>query len=194
MKTRLTALLAAIGLMIFAQGCTMQTQNLRVDPVVKVTKSEVGAGRVIGLGVADVRTDKKLGEVGDPDREMFDVLVEEDPSPAIYDRVKGGLEALGFTVVPTSEAMQRTLNVEVRSLELSSVKTPFTFETELQAVVGSRASNGTAFHQREFNVRTRKDGAVPPFKRDSTALVNTAVSQALEDMFADEEMITLLAQ
>lgn len=194
MKTRLTVLLAAIGLMVFAQGCTMQNQNLRIDPAVKVAKSDIGAGKTVGLGVADVRSDKKLGEVGDPDREMFDVSVEDDPSPAIYDRVKGGLEALGFTVVPTSEATQRTLNVEVRSLELSSIKTPFTFETELQAVVGSRATNDTAYHEREFNVRTRKDGAVPPFKRDSTALVNTAVSQALEDMFADEEMINLLAQ
>lgn len=194
MKTRLTVLLAAIGLMVFAQGCTMQNQNLRIDPAVKVAKSDIGAGKTVGLGVADVRSDKKLGEVGDPDREMFDVSVEDDPSPAIYDRVKGGLEALGFTVVPASEATQRTLNVEVRSLELSSIKTPFTFETELQAVVGSRATNDTAYHEREFNVRTRKDGAVPPFKRDSTALVNTAVSQALEDMFADEEMINLLAQ
>jgi uncharacterized lipoprotein YajG len=194
MNTRLTALLTAIGLVVVAQGCTLQNQNLRIDPVIKVAKSDIGAGKIVGLGVTDVRTNKKLGEVGDPDREMFDVVVEEDPSPAIYDRVKGGLEALGFTVVPTSEAMRRTLNVELRSLELSSVKTPFTFETELRASIGSRATNDTAFHERQFNVRTRKDGAAPPFERDSTALVNTAISQALEDMFADEELLNLLAQ
>lgn len=194
MKARLTTLLAALGLMLIAQGCTLQNQNLRIDPAVKVAKSDIGTGKTVGLGVADVRTDKKLGEVGDPDREMFDVVVEEDPSPAIYDRVKGGLEALGFTVVPIGEATGRTLQVEVRSLELSSVKTPFTFETELRAAVGSRAANDTAYHERQFNVRTRKDGAAPPFERDSTALVNTAVSQALEDMFADEEMLNLLAQ
>jgi uncharacterized lipoprotein YajG len=194
MKTRLIAILAALGMFAMVQGCALQTQSLRVDPEVKVKSSEIGAGRTIGLGVSDVRTDKKLGEVGDPDREMVDVLVEEDPSPAVYDRVKGGLEQLGFIVVPYSDAMERTLQIEIRTLELQSVKTPFTFETELQAVVGSRAASGNAYHERQFNVRTRKDGAVPPFKKDSTMLVNTAISQALEDMFADEEILTLLAE
>lgn len=194
MKTKLMLLTAALGLFAMVQGCSLQTQNLRLDPVVKVKESQVGQGRIIGLSVSDVRPDKKLGEVGDPDREMVDVLVEEDPSPAVYDRVKGGLEQLGFSVVPYSDAMNQTLQIEIRTLALQSVKTPFTFETELQAVVGSRAVNGNAFHERQFNVRTRMDGAAPPFKKDSTALVNRAVSQALEDMFADEELLTLLSQ
>ena len=38
--------------------------------------------------------------------------------------------------------MERTLQVEIQSLELKSVKTPFTFETELRAALGARAANG----------------------------------------------------
>lgn len=194
MKTKSMALTAGLALFAMVQGCALQTQSLRLDPEIKVKSSQIGEDKIIGLGVSDVRPVKKLGEIGDPDREMVDVLVEEDPAPAVYDRVKGGLEQLGFRVVPYSEAMTRTLQIEIRTLELQSVKTPFTFETELQAVVGSRADNGNAYHERQFNVRTRKEGAAPPFKKDSTILVNTAVSQALEDMFADAELMTLLAQ
>ena len=45
-----------------------------------------------------------------------------------------------------------------------------------------------------WNVRTRKESAAPPFEKDSTALVNTAVSQALEDLVADENILGLLTR
>jgi uncharacterized lipoprotein YajG len=125
---------------------------------------------------------------------MVDVSVEEDPSAAIYERLQEALAKLGFSVVPYSDAMERTLQVEIRNLDLTSVKTAFTFETELRAAVGARVANGPEYYDRQFNVRTRKDGAAPPFEEDSTLLVNTAVSQALEDMLSDEQLVELLAK
>jgi len=194
MKTRLWFALAVFGMMAAIHGCALNPQNLRIDPPVKVTESAVGNGRIIGLEVSDTRTDKKLGEIGDPNTRMVDVSVEEDPSAAVYERLQEALTKLGFSVVPYSDAMERTLQVEIRNLELKSVKTAFTFETELRAEVGARVGNGPEYYDRQFNVRTRKDGAAPPFEKDSTLLVNTAVSQALEDMLADEQLLELLAK
>lgn len=194
MKTRIWFVMAVFGMVAATQGCSLKTQNLRIDPPVKVNESAVGNGRIIGLGVSDARTDKKLGEVGDPNTKMVAVSVEEDPSAAIYERLQAALTKLGFSVVPYSDAMERTLQVEIRNLELKSVKTPFTFETELRAAVGARVGNGLEYYDRQFNVRTRKDGAAPPFEKDSTLLVNTAVSQALEDLLADEQLLELLAK
>jgi uncharacterized lipoprotein YajG len=194
MKTRLWFVLAVFGMVAAIQGCALKPQNLRIDPPVKVNESAVGNGRIIGLGVADARAGKKLGEIGDPDNKMVDVSVEEDPSAAVYERLQEALTKLGFSVVPYSDAMERTLQVEIRNLELKSVKTPFTFETELRAAVGARVNNGPEYYDRQFNVRTRKDGAAPPFEKDSTLLVNTAVSQALEDMLSDEQLLELLAK
>jgi len=194
MKTRLWFVLAVFGMVVAIQGCSLKPQNLRIDPPLKVTEAAVGNGRIIGLGVSDTRTDRKLGEVGDPNTKMVDVSVEEDPSAAVYARLEEALGKLGFSVVPYSDAMERVLQVEIRSLELKSVKTAFTFETELRAGVGAHAGNGPAYYDRQFNVRTRKDGAAPPFEKDSTMLVNTAISQALEDMLADEQMLELLAK
>lgn len=194
MKTRLWFVLALFGMVVAIQGCSLKPQNLRIDPPVKVTESAVGNGRIIGLGISDTRTDKKLGEVGDPNTKMVDVSVEADPSEAVYARLQEAFAKLGFSVVPYSDAMELTLRVEIRSLELKSVKTAFTFETELRAEVGARAANGPDFYDRQFNVRTRKDGAAPPFEKDSAILVNTAVSQALEDMLSDEQLLELLAK
>ena len=194
MKTRVWLVMAAFGMVAAIQGCVLKPQSLRVDPPVKVNESAIGNGRIIGLGVSDARTTKKLGEIGDPNTKMVDVSVEEDPSAAVYERLREALTKLGFSVVPYSDAMERKLQVEIRSLELKSVKTPFTFETELRAALGARAANGLEYYDRQFNVRTRKDGAAPPFEKDSSMLVNTAVSQALEDMLADDQLMELLAK
>jgi uncharacterized lipoprotein YajG len=194
MKTRVLFVLAVFGMVAAIQGCALKPQNLRIDPTVKVNESAVGNSRIIGLGVTDSRTDKKLGEVGDPNTKMVDVMVDEDPSAAVYLRLQEALAKLGFSVVPYSDAMERTLRVEIRNPDLTSVKTAFTFETELRAAVGARVANGLEYYDRQFNVRTRKDGAAPPFEKDSTLLVNTAVSQALEDMLSDEQLVELLAK
>ena len=194
MNTRILLATAAIALSISAQGCSLKPQYLRIDPEVRVKDSQIGNSRVIGLRISDARTEKKLGEVGDPDRKMVDVRVDEDPSPAIFERVKQALARLGFSVQPYGETMDRTLDIQIRKLELQSVKKPLTFDTELRAEVAAHAVNSKEYYDRQFNVRTRKDGAAPPFEKDSTQLVNTAVSQALEDLLADEQLLAMLAR
>jgi uncharacterized lipoprotein YajG len=185
-----SALVFSLGM----QGCTLKTQYLHIDPEVKVNPAQIGENKTIGLRVVDGRSDKKLGEVGDPDRKMVDVRVDEDPGPAVYERVKQALTKLGFTVQPFSDGMDRTLEITIRRLALQSVKQPLTFDTELRAEVNAHAANSAAYYDRQFNVRTRKVGAAPPYEKDSTVLVNTAMSQALEDLLADEKLLTMLAQ
>ena len=194
MNAKILLAVAAIALLAGIQGCSLKTQHLRIDPEVKVKEGQSASNKTIGLKVSDSRADKKLGEVGDPDRKMVDVMVEEDPSPAIYERVKQALTTMGFSVQPYSETTDRTLDIKIRKLELQSVKQPLTFDTELRAEVTAHAVNPTAYYDRQFNVRTRKEGAAPPYEKDSTKLVNTALSQALEDLLSDEQLMATLAQ
>jgi uncharacterized lipoprotein YajG len=194
MKTQIFLAGAVIALSLATQGCTLKPQYLHIDPEVKLKEESIGHGNTIGLRVTDERTDKKLGEVGDPDRNMVPVMVTEDPSPAVYERVKQALTKLGFSVRPSGDTMDPTLDISIRKLQLQSVKRPLTFETELRAEVGAHAINSTSTYDRQFNVRTRKEGAAPPYQKDSTVLVNTAVSQAIEDLLSDEQLLELLAR
>lgn len=191
---KVLVVLAAAFLVLFVQACSLKPQYLRADPEVRVKDENVGDGKIIGLRVQDARPDKKLGEVGDPDRKMVDVRMDEDPSPAVYGRVKQALTRLGYQVQPFSESMDRTLDIQISKLELQSVKQPLTFNTELRAEVAAHAVNSRSYYDRQFNVRTRKEGAAPPFEKDSTRLVNTALSQALEDLLSDENLLALLAK
>jgi uncharacterized lipoprotein YajG len=195
MKTTKALLAILLGAAAMLHGCSLKPQALRLDPEpVKIQPSEAGAGTTVALEVADLRPTKKLGEVGDPNNKMVDVSMEEDPSPRIYERVKEALARQGFDVVPWTEGAEPSLKLELRKLDLQSLKTPLTFETELRAEVAAHAKKGNSYYDRQFNVRTRKDGAAPPYEKDSNALVNTAVSQALEDLLSDEQLIGTLTR
>jgi len=194
MNTRVLFIGALAVLIFAAPGCTLKTQYLHIDPEVKASEKSMGACNQIGLRVSDERGDKKIGEVGDPNQKMVPVTVEEDFAPAIYERVKQALTTLGFSVEPYSDTMDRTLDIGVRKLELSSVKKPLTFDTELRAEVGAHAVNTTGNYERQFNVRTRMESAAPPYQTESAQLVNTALSQALEDLLSDEQLLSLLAK
>lgn len=194
MKTQSLLAGAVIILGFMVQGCTLKPQYLQIDPPVKVKSAQVGSGKTVGLRVSDERASKKLGEVGDPDRKMVDVFVEEDPSPAIYKRVEQALTRMGFKVQPYTESMDSTLAITINNLELQSEKQPLTFDTELRAEVAAHAVNSSSTYDRQFNVRTRRNGAAPPYRKDSAKLVNTALSQALEDLLSDEQLLALLAR
>lgn len=173
-------------------GCALTPQNLRLDPAVSLQPTPVASGTIIGLAIEDTRSTQKLGEVGDPNTQMVDVSLTEDFRPRLYDEVSRLLTGLGFSVVPYSDNLERAVTVEVRRLELSSIKQPFVFDTELRAELGAVARNGGDTYDRLYYVRSRKETAGPPFLKDSNALVNTAVAQALEDILSDQRLFELL--
>jgi hypothetical protein len=126
---------------------------------------------------------------------MVEVSLTEDFKPQLFEEVRDALTEMGFNVVPAGgEESDRTLQIDVRRLELTSVKQPFVFDTELRAELGAVATNGGDTYDRLYYVRTRKETAGPPYLKDSNALINTAVSQALEDLLSDERLLELLAR
>ena len=188
-KSMLPVLLAA-GI----QGCALTPQNLHLDPTIEFSGESTTLNTLVGLSVVDARSSKTLGEVGDPNKEMVPVTLDEDFVPLLTELVSEGLEKRGFSVVPESEAMTRSLVIEISSLVLNSEKTPFNFQTELKAEVTASAHNANEQYERRYYVRSYQETAGPPYKKHSNQLVNEAVSQALSDMLADDNLFKMLAR
>lgn len=193
-RTYQIALPGLVLLALLFQGCTLKTQNLHLDPSIDAAGEPITSDTRIGLEVVDNRPSKKLGEVGDPNKEMFDVVLDEDFTALVRDRMKEVLESRGFDVVLGTGVMTRSITVAISGLELSSVKRPFDFETEIRANVLAVATNADASYDRVYFVRTRKTTAGPPFERRSNQLVNEAVSQALSDLANDENLFDMLVR
>jgi uncharacterized lipoprotein YajG len=192
MKTITRLGLPVLALLLLVQGCTLKPQYLHLDPEIDVADKPVTSETLIGLSVSDARSTKKLGEVGDPNKGMVDVTLDEDFTKAVYARISAALEHNGFSVVPASGAMTRSLLVRLDSLVLNSVKRPLDFETELKAEVSAVAYNANEKYDRAYYVRTYKLTAAPPYERDSNRLVNDAVSKALSDMLNDNSLFEML--
>jgi uncharacterized lipoprotein YajG len=183
---------AAIGIFALVEGCALHPQDIRIDPTIDLPNSLTGSGRTIGLAVSDVRETKKLGQVGDPNREMFDISVNEDPSSAIYSRVSNALAKLGYKVVPYSEGVDPSLKIEVKTLKLDSDKRAFDFLTKLHAEVTAHARARNESWDETYTNDQSMNTAGPAYKRDTARLVNAAVSAALQDMLADQKLLDTL--
>ena len=194
MKKIIRAGLPGLVLLAIVQGCTLTPQNLHLDPVIDVTGLPVTSDTLIGLYVTDSRSTKKLGEVGDPNKEMLDVTLDEDFTVLLTERLTQALETRGFSVVPDSGAMTRSIAVNINSLVLNSVKRPLDFETELKAEVSAAAHNSNEIYDRTYYVRTYRISAGPPYEKHSNQLVNDAVSKALTDMLNDDRLLEMLAR
>ncbi len=184
----------AVLLAAVLQGCALKTQNLHLDPQVEYMGGPTTSGTLIGLSVTDMRTSQKLGEVGDPNKEMVDVILDEDFVPLLDERLTVEIEKRGFSVVPSSPALTRALNVRIDSLVLNSVKTPLTFETELKVEVTAAGYNDNERYERVYYVRSYQDTAGPPYEKHSNELVNQAISQALTEVLNDNKLFEMLAR
>lgn len=183
---------AGVGIFAAIQGCALRPENVRIDPTINLPRGLAGGGNTIAIAVSDARAVKKLGEVGDPNREMYPISVSEDPSSAIYSRVSSALGELGYTVVPYTAGMQPSLKIEVEVLKLDSDKRALDFLTTLHAEVAAHARNGTESLDAKYTVDQSLSTAGPAYKRDTTRLVNAAVSRALQDLLADQQLLDTL--
>jgi uncharacterized lipoprotein YajG len=168
------ALVAILALTI--QGCALKPQNLHLDPDVAYSGEAMTSETLIGFSVTDARPTKKLGEVGDPNTELVPVSLDEDFVPLVTERMTTGIEKRGFSVVPWSPAMTRSLEVRIDSLEVTAV-----------------ASNERQQYERVYYVRSYQETAGPPYEKHSNKLVNQAVSQALTEVLKDDKLFEMLA-
>ena len=185
----LVILLAAV-----TQGCALKPQKLHLDPDVAYNGEPTTSDTLIGFSFSDDRPTQLLGEVGDPNKQMVPVTLDENFIPLLTEKLTAGLEKRGFKAVPESDAMTRSLKVSIDSLVLNSVKTPVTFQTELKAEVTAAAVNGNERYQRVYYVRTYQETAGPPYEKHSNQLVNQAVSQALNEVLKDNKLFDMLAR
>ncbi|UCD67819.1 MAG: hypothetical protein JSW48_13500 [Betaproteobacteria bacterium] len=186
------ALVATLAIVI--TGCALKPQSLHLDPTVEYAGEPTTSESLLGFSVTDARPTKKLGEVGDPNTELVEVSLDEDFAPLVTERMTSAIEKRGFSVVPWSPAMTRSLEVRIDSLALNSVKTPVTFETELRAEVTATASNDKQLYERVYYVRSYQETAGPPYEKHSNRLVNQAVSQALNEVLNDDKLFEILAR
>ncbi len=194
MKWSNQSFLAVFSVVALLQGCAPKAQTVHLAPHAEEHQSSAGQGKVVGLAVTDVRPEKKVGMVGDPNAKLVAISAEDESTAGIYNATTEALRHLGFTVRQASAETDPSLRIELRELSYQSLKTPFTFETKGKVTLTALAQNGTALYQRTYKANKSSSSGTPPTPRETEKAINELVSMALEDLVSDEQLVEVLTK
>ena len=194
MNARFQLLLVLLGLGVAVQGCNLTSETVHFAPHLQVRQTDIGQGKVVGLNVADMRADKKVGIVGDPNIKSITVSAEDDSPSAVYQQTADALTKLGFKVEPASDATERALRIEIRELQYESLKRPFTYDAKARVLVGAIARNGGDRYERTYETEETSTTGSPPGQSAISKTINGLLSTAIDDVLGDRQLMAVLAK
>ena len=169
-----------------------QPQALTVTPELRVSGSGVGAGRAVQLSVADKRASPALGSA--IAYEPGDFTVRGDLAAVLREALATGLERQGFSV---SGNAPRELRVEFLALDYGVVERS---GLSRYAEALARLKAGCIVEEKTQLERMHRGELRKPVfltahdERTNSQYVSVAVSDALNALLADRELIACLAQ
>lgn len=180
----------ALLLALLLWACA-QPQALTVTPELRVSGSAVGAGRPVQLSVADKRPSPVLGS--NTAYEPGDFTVR-DLAAAVREALSTGLERHGFNVAGDAP---RELRVEVLALDYG-VRERSGLSRYVEALAQLKAGCIKA-QSMQLEHTHRGELRKPVFltahdERTNSQYVSAAVSDAINALLADRELIACLAE
>jgi uncharacterized lipoprotein YajG len=183
--------IAAFAVSLLLAACA-QPQAVSVAPEVRVPGSELGGGRALRISVADKRPSPMLS--ANQAYEPAELTVRGDLAAIVREALSTGLARQGFSL---SETAGRELRVEILALEYGVMERS---GLSRHVEAGSRLSAGCVTDAKlELQRMHRAELRKPVFltaqdERTNSFYVSAAVSDALNALLADRELIACLAR
>ena len=181
----------ACAVSLWLAACA-QPQTLTIAPEVRVAGGEPGAGRPVQLSVADKRASQALGD--NPTYEAGDYTVRGDLAAIVREALSTGLTRLGFD--PSAPAA-RELRVEILALDYGIVERS---GVSRHVEAGSRLRAQCVRDAKPALERTHRGELRKPVfltaleERANSAHASAVVSDAINALLADRQLIACLAQ
>jgi uncharacterized lipoprotein YajG len=187
-------LILVVLLCLVSAGCAYIDQNLKVDPEASVTSDNIGGGRKIAVRVIDDRDEQLIGKRGAQFLPGGKISSKQDLAEVLEEDVREGLLRKGFEPVKEHET-GLLMKVELRSLEYNSSMGLWTAGNIGTAVikVTATAPSGKIYeetYRSESEVRT----AFISSQVTNARVVNNALSEAINKIFEDRELVEFLAR
>ena len=189
-RLRASALLTMVLVTLALWGCAGQQATL--TPAVVVDKEDVGHNVAVAVKTADVRTGTIVGVCNPASSASGKLTMACDPAPAMRIAVERGLRDKGFLPAPASEAVVRTMTVELADLAYKPEQTGAYLAAKATAVVNITVDNNGQTMKRRYEGETvwklPAEGVEPEFDR----LLSMTVSKALSRMGSDYELLRFM--
>ncbi len=177
----------------FLTSCAFVSQKVRLTPEANIMMSNKGEGKVISLKVTDERNSNVIGHRG-VNGGGGTITLDQDIRNIFEYEIARGLSRKGFKVVPSGRNGNRVLKIEIRALNYHLAMGFWTFGLHTKsAIKGIALVNGKSY-EKFYKAEDEKRVAAAPAERENEKIINKIVSDVLEKMLNDYELIDFLAR
>lgn len=176
---------------LFLSGCAFQKQAIRLQPVVDVPASDIGAGKLTMVSVADERPRATLGTrgVGGIGEQL---TVEGELGRIVQAAIVEGLQRQGFN---TDGPLENQLRVEIRSLDYTVNSGFWAGKLNVEFLLkGICVKQGARPYEQIYRGEYRTNVQVVQGADANNTYVNDAVNSAINALLGDRQLMQCLVQ
>ncbi len=184
--------MGVVGLALAAAGgCAFNKQAIKLEPKLDVAESTAGNGKLTMVNVADERPRATLGTRG-VSGIGEQLTVDGDLVQTVKTAVTEGLRRQGFA---TDGPIENQLRVEVRSLDYTLNSGFWAGKLNVEFLLkGICIKNNARPYEQMYRGEFRKNVQVVQGADSNTLFVNQVVSDAINALLKDQNMIRCLAE
>lgn len=180
---------------LLAQSCAYNKQTVAIKPVLQPGEPVIlAADKSVALKVVDGRTTpdfgRRVGAYGAGEL----ISTQGDAAGAIREKIAGGLQRCGFAVEGSSGQASRSMHVEIRAIEYNAGIGMWTVSTKTAAALKVTCRNNEKTYENLYRAETEKRGMSTAFAETNEILINRVVSEALDKILQDKELLTFLSR
>ncbi len=177
----------------FLCGCVFTPQQVTLRPVVTVAEANVGNDVELAVKVVDERPDRALGRRGSALMTGAQITTDQDVAGIIYEQLVEGLKKKGFNSVAYEENFPRRLKVEVRLIKYYTSTGFWTGGVHTSAALKAVAANSDKVYENFYRVENEKRVVFVPGAKTNDRLINEVVSEVLQKLLSDQDLMAFLA-
>jgi uncharacterized lipoprotein YajG len=175
-------------------SCAFIDQNVKITPSVEVAKSNIGNGRTVGIKVVDEREDSLIGKRGSAYGDAAAIKTDQDMVELFSVEISRGFENKGFEPVPYLEEIPVYVKVEIRSVEYDTSMGLWTAGNMANSAIKVIAYNESKNYEKMYRSQVEIRTAFVASQETNAKIINQAVSDVIEKMFQDEDLLSFLAK
>ncbi|NIR29088.1 MAG: hypothetical protein GWN84_07185 [Gammaproteobacteria bacterium] len=175
-------------------ACALSPQVVSVRPALETAEHRtIGEGTRLALNVVDARPSSVIGQRGGVYEKTASIRTEGDVAPAVRRELVRALEAVGFSIPEAGGPADAALTVEVASIVYTARGGTFVRGVDTSATVRAEARRGSRTFTGRYRGTQTKNVMTAPGADENEALINAAVSNVLQRLVADAELLGFLA-
>lgn len=180
-------------LMLLLTACAFQSESIALKPQVNVSATQIGMGKSIAVEVVDVRNDTSLGGRASGYGPAANISLADDIVKVVKTEVSQGLMKKGFKVV-ADENNPRKLIVRIVGLQYQQRTGFWAISIIVTSSLEAVAQNNGKNYQQMYRSRVEHQVLVTPTSGADTGYVNAAISDLLNKLLNDEQLLIFLAK